>query len=71
MTQWAMGGMLDPSMAGGFGADGIVFDGTNYLFINNFSTGKLIRIQIMGDGMAGTPDGSWSRRRSRIPTGCA
>lgn len=56
MTQWAMGGMLDPSMAGGFGADGIVFDGTNYLFINNFSTGKLIRIQIMGDGMAGTPD---------------
>ncbi len=56
MSQWAMGGMLNPMTTGGFGADGIAFDGTNYLFINNFETGKLIRIQIMGDGTAGTPD---------------
>lgn len=56
LNQWAMGGKLAPATAGNFGADGIVFDGTNYLFINNFETGKLIRIQIMGDGTAGTQD---------------
>lgn len=56
MTQWAMGGMLDPSMAGGFGADGIVFDGGTNLFVNNFETGKILRVAINGDGTVGATD---------------
>lgn len=56
LVQWAMGGMLAPMNAGGFGADGIVFDGGTNLFVNNFDTGKLLRIAINGDGSAGTVD---------------
>jgi len=56
LVQWAMGGMLNPMNAGGFGADGIVFDGGTNLFVNNFETGKLLRVAINGDGTAGTVD---------------
>lgn len=53
---WAMGGMLAPMSAGGFGADGIVLDGAGNLFVNNFDTGKLLRVAINGNGTAGAVD---------------
>lgn len=56
LNMWTSGGLLNPMTAGGFGADGISFDGVSFLFVNNFETGKLVRIAINGDGTAGTAD---------------
>lgn len=56
LTLWASGGVLNPMNAGGFGVDGIVFDGGTYLFLNNFETGKLWRFGIKNDGTVGTVD---------------
>ena len=56
LTLWASGGVLNPMNAGGFGVDGIVYDGSAYLFLNNFETGKLFRFEIKMDGTVGTVD---------------
>lgn len=53
---WSSGGMLNPMNVGGFGADGIVFDGGTHLFVNNFETGKILRVAINGDGTVGATD---------------
>lgn len=45
--------VLAPSMAGGFGADGIVWDGDASLFVNTFSDARLVRVRIQPDGSAG------------------
>ena len=44
---------LASSMSGGFGADGIVWDGDHTLYVNLFSDSKLLRIAIKADGTAG------------------
>jgi sugar lactone lactonase YvrE len=45
--------VLAPSMAGGFGADGIVWDDDAALLVNLFSDSRLLRVQIRPDGSAG------------------
>ncbi|MEO7733589.1 MAG: hypothetical protein ABIY55_21680, partial [Kofleriaceae bacterium] len=44
---------LAPSVASGFGADGIVWDGDQTLYVNTFTDARLLRIAIGGDGTAG------------------
>jgi sugar lactone lactonase YvrE len=44
---------LVPSAAGGFGADGIVWDGDATLYVNAFSDARLLRIPVAADGKAG------------------
>ncbi|MEO7734704.1 MAG: hypothetical protein ABIY55_27350, partial [Kofleriaceae bacterium] len=44
---------LVPSVAGGFGADGIVWDGDATLYVNAFTDSRLLRIAIGADGKAG------------------
>lgn len=50
---WASDPLLAPSTQGGFGADGIVFDGASALYVNTFSDGRLLRIPIGAGGAAG------------------
>ncbi len=44
--------LLAPSVASGFGADGIVWDG-EALYVNTFTDARLLRIAIQPDGTAG------------------
>jgi hypothetical protein len=44
---------LVPSAAGGFGADGIVWDGDATLYVNTFTDARLLRIPVGADGTAG------------------
>ena len=44
---------LVPSVAGGFGADGIVWDGGATLYVNTFTDSRLLRIPVGADGKAG------------------
>jgi sugar lactone lactonase YvrE len=44
---------LASAMPGGFGADGIVWDGDGTLYVNLFSDSTLLRIAIKADGTAG------------------
>lgn len=44
---------LVPSVDGGFGADGIVWDGDATLYVNTFTDARLLRIAIAADGKAG------------------
>ncbi|HVE86101.1 MAG TPA: hypothetical protein VND93_24760 [Myxococcales bacterium] len=53
LEQWASDPLLAPSAEGGFGADGIVFDGVSALYVNTFSDGRLLRIPIGAGGAAG------------------
>lgn len=52
LTLWTDDAQLAPP-PNGFGADGISFDGTDTLYVNSFSNGKLFRIRIEADGHAG------------------
>lgn len=52
LTVWSMDPALAPVMAGGFGADGIAFDGGTNLYVNHFEGSKLFRIPIKADGSA-------------------
>lgn len=47
---------LAPPAVGQFGADGIVFDGTASLYVNNFAKNSLIRFPIQPNGTSGTPE---------------
>lgn len=47
LEEWAKSADLE-------GADGLDFDG-RHLFVNGFTTGKLLRIELKVDGSAGTP----------------
>jgi sugar lactone lactonase YvrE len=53
LTSWNTDAMLAPA-TGMYGADGISYNGTDSLYVNNISNGKLFRIPIMGDGTSGT-----------------
>jgi hypothetical protein len=53
MTAWVTDAALGPAMANTFGADGISFDGSAALYVNNNNTGKVVKIAINGDGTAG------------------
>jgi sugar lactone lactonase YvrE len=53
LTLWSDDALLAPTSAGGFGADGIVFDGKSNLYVNAFSDSRLLRIAIDKDGKAG------------------
>ena len=59
LAVWSADPQLAPAMAGGFGADGIVWDGDATLYVNLFSDSKLVSIAIRADGTAGavTPIG--------------
>jgi sugar lactone lactonase YvrE len=52
---WSSDPLLAPPDASGFGADGISFDGGTNLYVNTFTTGRLLRFPIMPDGSAGAP----------------
>ncbi|HEX4423517.1 MAG TPA: hypothetical protein VH165_36660 [Kofleriaceae bacterium] len=43
---------LAPTMAGGFGADGIVWDGDATLYVTGFSDNKLLQVALAPDGSA-------------------
>ncbi len=51
---WSSSALLAPSSMGGFGADGIVWDGTSALYVNAFTDGRLVKIPILGNSSAGT-----------------
>lgn len=53
LALWSSDAMLAPSSPMGFGADGIVWDGKDGLFVNTFTDGVLVRIPIKADGSAG------------------
>ncbi|HYV48165.1 MAG TPA: hypothetical protein VFA20_25070 [Myxococcaceae bacterium] len=53
LEAWASDPRLAPSTQGGFGADGIAFDGSSALYVNTFSDGRLLRIPIGAGGAAG------------------
>jgi sugar lactone lactonase YvrE len=53
LSLWSADPLLAPSTAGGFGADGIAFDGTSNLYVNTFSDSRLLRIPVKSDGSAG------------------
>lgn len=55
LTQWSADPLLAPSMANGFGVDGITFDGTSNIYVNTFSDSRLLRIPIKADGTADKP----------------
>jgi sugar lactone lactonase YvrE len=50
---WNSDPLLAPSQSGGFGADGIVFDGKGNLYVNTYSDARLLKIPIKADGTAG------------------
>lgn len=54
LNQWAMDALLAPATGQAFGVDGIVFDGTSTLYVNNVTQNKLARVPINADGTAGT-----------------
>jgi sugar lactone lactonase YvrE len=54
LAVWSTEPLLAPSTSGGFGADGIAFDGSGALYVNAFSDSRLLRIPINADGSAGT-----------------
>lgn len=50
---WSSDPLLVPSETGGFGADGIAFDGKSNFYVNTFSDNRLLRIPVNADGSAG------------------
>ncbi len=55
MAVWVSDPSLLPATQGSFGADGISFDGASNFYVNNNSTGRIVRIPQKGDGSAGAP----------------
>ncbi len=53
MAVWASDASLAPAAPNTFGADGITFDGTSTLYVNNNNTGALVRVPINADGTSG------------------
>lgn len=53
LVAWSTDVKLAPTAPGGFGADGISFDGTSAVYVNTFSDNGLVRIPIQADGSAG------------------
>jgi hypothetical protein len=51
---WAADATLLPAAPNTFGADGISWDGSSNFYVNNNSSGALIRIPLNPDGTAGT-----------------
>jgi sugar lactone lactonase YvrE len=50
---WSSDAALAPTSAMAYGADGIVWDGKDGLYVNTFTEGALLRIPIKADGSAG------------------
>ena len=55
LAVWSSAPLLAPSSPQGYGADGIVWDGKDGLYVNTFSSSTLLRFPINADGSAGTP----------------
>jgi sugar lactone lactonase YvrE len=55
LALWSSDPALAPPTPQGFGADGIVWDGKDGLYVNTFSSSTLLRFPINADGSAGTP----------------
>lgn len=55
LTAWSHDAALAPTTAGGFGANGIAWDGGNGLYVTNFEANQLLHVAINPDGSAGTP----------------
>src|SRR5882724_608098 len=53
LVDWSTDALLASSAAGGFGSDGVAFDGKSNLFVNTFSDNRLLRFAIAKDGSAG------------------
>ncbi len=53
-TMWSTSVLYQPAAQGNFAIDGIVLDGTD-LYVNNLDKGTLIRVPLLGGGVAGTP----------------
>jgi len=54
LEHWSTDPLYAPPAEGAFAIDGIVIDGDN-VYVNNLSTGALIRVPIEAGGAAGTP----------------
>ena len=53
LVPWSADPKLAPTSPGGFGADGISFDGTSTIYVNTFTDNGLLRIPVQADGSAG------------------
>jgi sugar lactone lactonase YvrE len=53
LAVWNTDARLAPSIANGFGADGIAFDGANNFYVNTFTDSRLLRIPVLADGTSG------------------
>jgi hypothetical protein len=53
LVTWSSDKLLAPKSPSGFGADGIVVDGST-VYVNTFTDGRLVKIPVKGDGSADT-----------------
>lgn len=53
LAVWSRDPLLAPSAPGGFGANGVAWDGADGLYVTSFADNRLLRVAIAADGSAG------------------